>query len=283
VQVVGVRSAFWGIPVGHCRDQNLAEGEQRPQVLFSANTNNKRAILPAEKLSLIPFPVPSNRRLVMNQQSGPQDPLVLSYLGLRKAVGIIGFALPFVLAFGKILLQGPGRQSSISGYYYTDMRDVFVGSLCAIGIFLMSCRGYDSRDEIAGRLACLFAIGVALFPTTPYMSATPRDRIIGVVHLSFAALLFLTLAYFSLALFTKTVPDKAPTRRKLQRNIVYRVCGYTILASVLSVAVVELTPVKALVERLTPVFWLESLAIVAFGVSWLTKGETILKDEGTPR
>ena len=217
----------------------------------------------------------------MNQQSGPPDTLVLSYLGLRKAVGIIGFALPFVLAFGKMLLQGPGIQDSISGYYYTDLRNVLVGSLCAIGVFLMSCRGYDRKDEIAGRLACVFAIGVALFPTTPYIGATSRDRLIGTLHLSFAALLFLTLAYFSLALFTKTAPDKNPTRRKLQRNTVYRVCGFTILACILLMVVVALPPVKTLVERLTPVFWLESVAIVAFGVSWLTKGETILKDQET--
>jgi hypothetical protein len=44
--------------------------------------------------------------------------------------------------------------------------------------------------------------------------------------------------------------------------------------------VVALPAVKTVVERLTPVFWLESLAVVAFGVSWLTKGETILKDQG---
>src|SRR6266852_8308761 len=91
----------------------------------------------------------------MNPQPNPQDSLVLSYLGLRKAVGIIGFALPFVLA-----IAGPGIQGSISCYYYTDMRNVLVGSLCAIGVFLMSTRGYDLRDEIAGRLACVFAIGV---------------------------------------------------------------------------------------------------------------------------
>ena len=215
----------------------------------------------------------------MNQQSGPQNLLVLSYLELRKAVGIIGCALPFVLAFGKMLLQGRGIQDSISCYYYTDMRNVFVGSLCAIGVFLMSCRGYDRRDEIAGNLACVFAIGVACFPTTPCMCATPGHHLIGDLHLTFAALLFLTLAYFSLALFTKTAPDKPPTRRKLRRNTVYRVCGYTILACIFLMAVVELSPLKTLVESLTPVFWLESAAIIAFGVSWLTKGETILKDE----
>ena len=33
------------------------------------------------------------------------------------------------------------------------------------------------------------------------------------------------------------------------------------------------------VDKLDPMFWLESLAVVAFGISWLTKGEAILKDE----
>jgi hypothetical protein len=47
------------------------------------------------------------------------------------------------------------------------------------------------------------------------------------------------------------------------------------------IVVVALPAVKPLVERLTPVFWLESVAVVAFGVSWLVKGETILKDHGT--
>jgi len=215
----------------------------------------------------------------MNQQSGPQGSLVLSYLELRKAVGIIGFALPFVLAFGKMLLQGPGIEGSISGYYYTDLRNVFVGSLCAIGVFLMSYRGYGRQDTIAGYLGCVFAIGVACFPTTPSVDATPQETHIGTLHLTLAALLFLTLAYFSLRLFTKTDPEKTPTRQKLQRNTVYRVCGYTILACILSIAVVSLPPVKTRVEWLAPVFWLESLAVVAFGVSWLTKGETILKDD----
>jgi hypothetical protein len=214
----------------------------------------------------------------MNQQSGLNDSLVLSYLGLRKAVGIIGTALPFVLAFGKILLEGPGIQSSLSGYYHTGMRDVFVGSLCAIAVFLMSYRGYDRKDDIAGDLACIFALGVALFPITPEINATPRDKIIGALHVLFGAGFFLTLAFFSLVQFRKTDPTKTPTLRKLQRNVVYTVCGYTILACLALVVVVELMPSDSPVQRLDPVFWLESAAVVAFGVSWLTKGEAILKD-----
>jgi hypothetical protein len=215
----------------------------------------------------------------MNQQSGPQDPLVLSYLAMRKAVGIIGFALPIVLAVGKILLQGHGIQDSISSYHYTDMRSVFEGSLCAIGVFLLSTTGYDRKDDIAGCLAGAFAFGVALFPTTPGVCASSQDKIIGGVHLSFAALLYLTLAYFSIALFTKTGPENRPTRRKLQRNVIYRVFGYTILVCLLLILVVKFLSANALLESLSPVFWLESVAVMSFGVSWLTKGETILKDE----
>jgi hypothetical protein len=205
--------------------------------------------------------------------------LVISYLDLRKAIGIIGTALPFVLAFGNILVEGPGIQDSISSYYHTGMRDVFVGSLCAIAVFLMSYRGYERKDDIAGDLACVFALGVALFPTTPDVNITPRDNIIGALHLLFAAGFFLTLAFFSLVLFRKTDPTRAPTRGKLKRNAVYTLCGYTILVCLAFIVVVAFLSSDSPVKRLDPVFWFEAAAIVAFGVSWLTKGEAILKDE----
>jgi len=228
----------------------------------------------------------------MAQQSGPENSiLVISYLGLRKAIGIIGFALPFVLLFGQILLHTLGIQNSlhspviensVSYYYHTDMRNIFVGSMCAIGVFLMSYRGYDRRDAIAGRFAFVCALGVALFPTSPLPVATPDQKLIGGIHLTFAALLFLTLAYFSIKLFTETDPNKTPTRQKLQRNVVYRVSGYIMLACIALIVVAALPPIKAMVEQLKPRFWLEAIAIVAFGISWLTKGEAILKDQEVP-
>lgn len=64
------------------------------------------------------------------------NPLLISYIALRRALGVIGIALPFVLALGKLLLQGPGLQDSVSGYYHTDMCSGFVGSLCAMAVFL---------------------------------------------------------------------------------------------------------------------------------------------------
>jgi hypothetical protein len=214
----------------------------------------------------------------MTQQTSPNESLVMSYLGMRRAVGIIGISLPFVLALGKILLEGPGILNTISSYYYSVMRDVFVGGLFAIAMFLMSYRGYERQDDIAGNLGCAFAIGVALFPVAPEESASASQWIIGVFHHLFAAGYFLTLAFFSLVLFRKSDPTKTPTHRKLQRNVVYTVCGYTILACIALIVVATFMPGDANMKKLGVVFWLESIAIVAFGVSWFTKGEAILGD-----
>ena len=207
--------------------------------------------------------------------------LVISYLGLRRAVGIIGTALPFVLVVGKWLLDGWGIQSSISGYYYTSMRDVFVGSLCAIGVFLLSYQGYERADNLAGNLACFCVVGVALFPTTPATTASATQSLVGQIHLLFASAYFLTLAYFSLVLFRKTNPAKQMTGRKKQRNVVYTVCGYTILVCIGLIVVDTVFLKHSALQTLDPVFWLESAAVLAFGLSWLTKGEAILADLAT--
>lgn len=207
--------------------------------------------------------------------------LVLAYLSLRKAIGILGVALPFTLWLGAQVLFKTGTQCSISRYYYTGMGDVFVGILCAIGVFLLSYKGYQRRDDWAGNLACIFAVGVAVFPTTPAAEPTALQKTIGAVHLTSASLFFLTLAYFSLFLFTKTNPNKTPSRRKRQRNWIYRVCGFAILGSLLLIVIQSMLPqhTQQDIKAYNPVYWLESLAVMAFGVSWLTKGQAILWDE----
>lgn len=206
-----------------------------------------------------------------------ESPLVLSYLSLRRSIGAIGMALPFALALGGLLVASTSLQTSVSRYYHTALRDVLVGSLCAIAVFLWSYYGYDRRDRIAGNLACVFALAVALFPTAPE-NPTRFDLAISRVHAIAAGGFFLTLAYFSLVLF-RLSDDPSPTKRKLQRNLVYEACGYIILACILAIGVLAVVPGADGLKRLRPVFWLEASAIVAFGVSWAVKGETVLKDQ----
>lgn len=217
----------------------------------------------------------------MNERMKSENALVFSYLTLRKAIGLLGTLLPIVLALGAALIFRTGLQSSVSSYYHTGMGDVFVGTLFAIGFFLFSYRGYEPRDNRAGNLGWVFAVGTALFPTSPDNPASSAARVIGYVHFAFAASFLLTLVYFSLCLFTEKDPDRPPTRRKLHRNKVYRIAGFTMLICLVLIVVYFLLPDQAAsrLEAYNPVFWLEAIAVVAFGISWLTKGKAILKDE----
>ena len=212
----------------------------------------------------------------------PTTTLVISYLTLRKALGVLGIALPFILAIGGLIVFKTGLQESISDYYHTGMRDVFVAILFAIGVFLYSYRGYDIRDNLAANLAGVLAIGIAFFPTTPDLNPSSLDRLVGIVHWVSSALFFITVAYISLFLFTLTHKDRLPTKQKIIRNYIYRACGYLILASIILIGVHAILPdtVKPALSAYKPVFWLESIAVVAFGFSWLTKGELIgLRDQ----
>lgn len=210
----------------------------------------------------------------------PASGLVTSYLTLRKFIGILGIALPIVLMLGGWLVFHTGLRPSLSNYYHTGMRDVFVGTLWAIGVFLVSYRGFDRRDDIAGNVACVFAIATAIFPEATD-GATHAARIVGYVHFSSAAALFLTLCYFSLRLFTLTNPDATPTRGKIRRNRVYVVCGWLMLGCVVGIAAFKLLVSSEWVTSHRLVFWLETIAVTSFGVSWLTKGEAFFRDEKT--
>ena len=75
--------------------------------------------------------------------------IVQSYLFLRIGMAAIGLAFPvLLLAIGG--LNGEAIQPSISHYYHTSVRDIFVGSLCAIGAFLVLYKGYLSRTVWVG-------------------------------------------------------------------------------------------------------------------------------------
>jgi hypothetical protein len=65
---------------------------------------------------------------------------VRSYLWMRVGIGVLGIGLPLVLVFfDKAGFHGnPFPRGSLSVYYYSGMRDEFVGILSATGIFLIT-------------------------------------------------------------------------------------------------------------------------------------------------
>jgi hypothetical protein len=209
----------------------------------------------------------------VNNSKGSESPLVLSYLALRRAIGILGITLPLVLLLGALVIFQTRLQSSISSYYYTGMRDVLVGILVAVGVFLFSYRGYPG-DATYGKIACVAAIGVALFPTTPQGKATDIARTIGFLHLVFTIVFFAMLVIFSYFLFTKSDQDPLPPKKR-HRNLVYRICGILMAICMVGIVIVFFLPDPTLWLGDHAVFWLETAAIWAFGVSWFTKGEAI--------
>lgn len=208
----------------------------------------------------------------------PTDSIVRDYFALRKAIGWLGFLLPFAVAFVALFPEND-QPSSISLYYYTTSRNLFVGLLCAIGVFLLFYKGQQKIDAWLSGFAGAFAIGVAMFPTSPAQDATPTQTHISYIHYTSAALFFAAITWMTLFLFTKT--DKVVmSERKQKRNRVYKVCGTIMAVSVL--ALLAQAPLsketKDLLASFRYTYWLETAAIVSFGIAWLTKGEAILKE-----
>ena len=255
------------------------------------------------------MPLKTRLRTVNAALAEPNDSSVIHLRTLRKAIGWLAFILPFALALGENLrdwmysvTSTAGRaffESSISAYFHTGMRDVFVGTLCAIAVFLLCYRGYERRDNIAAKIAGLAALVVAIFPpkersreaadaseviidsATLFSSATVSDPpYVGVLHFAAAVIFFVTLAVIALFLFTRTSGN--PTPEKERRNLIYRLSGWIILLCIAVIAIVKLTLDDGWVARWSIVFWLETIAIIAFAISWLTKAEIISSDPVVP-
>lgn len=228
-----------------------------------------------------------------------QNDLVMSFRAVRAAVGLVGLALPFLLIAGSILVLCDLRPS-ISDFHNTAMRDVLVGTMCVIGVFLFAYRGYRRRsgellsDAVLSRIAGLSAIGVALFPVRasgpptrcglpddalPMFSSFTQhlignDAIVEGLHFAFAAVFFACLAIIALFQFTKT--DNAARRAK------FVACGLVIVGASAMLVVVALLgwygspAINEAIAEVSLVFWLESIAVIAFAISWLIKGRVPL-------
>lgn len=211
------------------------------------------------------------------------DRRLISFQTLRKAVGWLGILLPLAMVAGNWLAAGcVCLQDSISHYYYTITGDLLVGVLCAVALFLFCYKGYDGKDRLWTMLAGAFALCVALFPTHNNSADNcaiidlPAKEWTRVVHYASAAAFFLILAGISLFLFTKS--RGTITKEKRVRNTIYRVSGIVILICISLIGWYGLSRGDSPWSQHKPVFWLESIALLAFGVSWLVKGEFILED-----
>ena len=101
----------------------------------------------------------------------PADPdmsrYVRSYLIMRICIGALAVALPFLL----VLIDGlgfdgdPFPRDSLSAYYYSGVRELFVGTLSATAVFLVTYKVADrTLDNTLSVVAGFAVLLVMLFP-----------------------------------------------------------------------------------------------------------------------
>jgi hypothetical protein len=203
-----------------------------------------------------------------------------SYLILRTSVGALGVALPFVLVLcdGLWFDGDPFPRNSLSAYYYSGMRDVLVGVICSIGIFLLAYKVAESNlDNTLSSFAGIAAIGIALFPPALPATGTRSSLQEHLGEAVAAQLHFLTAAAFIVALGVLSVlfgvregkrDAKVGKRSPKFWRIYHYVCAGVIAVALLWMGLTELFefgPRQALLYG-------EAVSLLAFGASWFWKG-----------
>jgi hypothetical protein len=191
--------------------------------------------------------------------------LVFDYRALRLLMGVIAFALPFIVTF-----ISTTQLSSISASYYTEARNLFVGLLFFVSAFLFAYNGHSIVESVVSKLASVSAIMVALFPTNCDTCAANANS---VVHYSFAVALFAILAYFCFIPFRSKLKGKAGKRGR--RNTIYLICGYIIVASMLAAGISKIAAPESTKGPVFLLYWAEAISLWAFGVAWITAGKVI--------
>ena len=204
------------------------------------------------------------------------------YLRIRNLCGLLGIILPWLALFSAGIAVHPSSEWwwSISATYYQS--PALVGVLVPASIVLISYIGYNSMDNIVTSLSGIFGLGIILFPCnvswipegTPVGFFQVPIEISNTVHTICAALFFILIAINSIFLFTKSGPTI--TKSKKRRNLIYRICGWSMLGMEVCFVLV-----KALGAPGFSTMILEIILLHLFGFAWLVKGEafTFLNDK----
>ncbi len=180
---------------------------------------------------------------------------------------IVGSIALFLAVLTNVFSQS-GALPSISASYWDPgywSRNIFVGCLFAIGAFLLSYNGHSPVQMVLSKIAAVASICVAMFPCS---CGIPEREIIAGIHYTAAAVMFAILAVFCYFFYLRAKSKE--TDKALLRARIYGLCGLIILLGMALMVADKLLggALSARFERLT--FFAEALALVAFGVAWLT-------------
>jgi hypothetical protein len=105
-------------------------------------------------------------RVATGQTPGPRPAVaaVKTYRYLRLAMVAMVLGLAVSVVHEVLRVEGNCWQTSLSGYYYTPVQNLFVGALVAIGVCLVSLKGNTDSEDVLLNFAGICAPFVALVP-----------------------------------------------------------------------------------------------------------------------
>jgi hypothetical protein len=203
-----------------------------------------------------------------------------SYLIMRVFVGALGVALPFMLVLGDgLLFDGdPFPRGSLSAYYYSGVRELFVGTLSATAVFLITYKVADrTLDNTLSSLAGIAALAVALFPTglpADVTRLTPLQERLGegvveTIHFASAAVFIISLG---VVCFFFGVREGARAPRSGRRSPGFWRGYHWSCAGVIAAALLWIVVTQAIGKPSKSLLIGEAVSVWAFGASWFMKG-----------
>lgn len=216
----------------------------------------------------------------------PEDSISRSYFLMRLLVGVLGVALPVVLLLGDLVFLGANysTRGSLSAYYHSGMRDVFVGILALVGLLLVTYKVTErNRDNALSFVAGLAAWGVALFPTgIPDEVAVPltalQDRLgegfVEAIHFGSAAVFIVCLGFLSYDFARRErARGQARVGHDARRSPEFWYRFHTSMAGLIALAAAFIALTQWLGVFDTHSILIGEIAVtLAFGLSWLLKG-----------
>jgi len=199
--------------------------------------------------------------------------ITLTYVNLRVGMALLAFSLPVMLIVWS-MFKGEPILPSISAYYHTPMRDLFVGTLVAIGAFLYLYKGFSDKENKALNCAGIFAVGVAFLPTcvpelagmTEQMCNQGSRCVVKWLHRISAFLFFIPVAYVSTFRGKDTVELIEDENTKKRYLRLYQCIGPLMITMPLIAAVFFIIKGSD-----STIFFVETAAIWAFALFWITK------------
>lgn len=211
----------------------------------------------------------------MSSSTPLRDHFTLTYFSLRLGIALLGALLPAALLAAALFLEGGDLRGSMSAYYHSPMRDVFVGSLVAIGACLYLYKGFSEAENRALNAAGLLVVGVAYLPTSE--EGGPRD-LVSTLHGVFAVVFFLCIAYVCLFRAADTLSLIRDTARADRRRALYKGLGGAMIILPAFAVVLSLAfPDGGFADTTT--FWVEALAVWVFAAYWVAKSNELRKTD----